>query len=272
MSGVSSGAGIVHQEAVMGTVVTFDLVTSAPAPDVEAALQRAVDWLHRVDNTFSTFKPDSEVCRFDRGELEIGAGSLDLRRVLTLCHRFNQETEGYFDAWASGRFDPSGVVKGWSIEQASHLLSQAGISDHLVDGGGDVALRGRPGPGQPWHVGVRHPLRPAAYCAVLSLGEGAVATSGTYERGQHVLDPFTGKPAADLVSVTVVGPELYAADAYATAALAMGEKAPAWLDGLPGYDALVIGADGRGWSTRGWAGLALPVQARDEGRSITAPG
>jgi FAD:protein FMN transferase len=272
MTGVSSGAGTVHQEAVMGTVVSFNVVTSAPAGDVATALRRAVDWLHWVDETFSTFKPESEVCRFDRGELEIEAGCQDLRRLLALCYRFNEETEGYFDAWASGRFDPSGVVKGWSIEQASHLLSRAGMADHLVDGGGDVVLRGQPGPGQPWQVGVRHPLRPEAYCAVLPLRDGAVATSGTYERGHHVLDPFTGKPATDLVSVTVVGPELYAADAYATAALAMGAKAPAWLDGLPGYEALVIGPDGRGWSTRGWAGLALPVQGRDEGLSATAPG
>jgi thiamine biosynthesis lipoprotein len=90
----------------------------------------------------------------------------------------------------------------------------------------------------------------------LSVAEGAVATSGTYERGQHVLNPFTGQPATELVSVTVVGPELTVADAYATAALAMGAQAPAWLDGLDGYEALVIGPDGRGWSSRGWAALA----------------
>jgi FAD:protein FMN transferase len=239
----------------MGTVVTFDVVTSAPAGEVEPALRRAVEWLHWVDETFSTYKPESEVCRFDRGELEIGACGQELRLILALCHRFSEETGGYFDAWTGGRFDPSGVVKGWSVERASYLLSQAGWPDHLVDGGGDVALRGRPGPGTPWHVGVRHPLRPSAYAAVLALSDTAVATSGTYERGRHVLNPFTGQPAADLLSVTVVGPELTVADAYATAALAMGAQAPAWLEGLAGYEALVIGPESRGWSTRGWAAL-----------------
>ena len=87
------------------------------------------------------------------------------------------------------------------------------------------------------------------------MGEGAVATSGTYERGHHVLNPFTGAPATELVSVTIAGPSLTDADAYATAALAMGAQAPGWLDRLSGYEALVIGPDGRGWSTRGWSSL-----------------
>jgi FAD:protein FMN transferase len=252
MMASTSGTGVVHQEPVMGTVVTFDVVSAAPGGEVKTALRRAVDWLHWVDETFSTYKPDSEVCRFDRGELEPGDCSLELRHVLALCHRFNGETDGFFDAWAGGSFDPSGVVKGWSIEEASRLLTDAGLVDHLIDGGGDVRLRGAPGPDVPWHVAVRHPLRRDAYCATLSLGEAAVATSGTYERGHHVLNPFSGKPATELVSATVVGPDLTVADAYATGALAMGVQAPAWLDRLNGYEALVIGPDGRGWSTRGW--------------------
>lgn len=268
MSRAPGGANTVHQEAVMGTVVTFDVVSSAPAAEVEAALRRAVEWLHWVDETFSTYKPESEVCRFDRGELDLGHCCPEFRHIFALCHRFGEETGGYFDAWAGGAYDPSGVVKGWSVEHASVLLSEAGLGDHLVDGGGDVALSGRPAPGARWHVGVRHPLQPSDYAAVLALAEGAVATSGTYERGLHVLNPLTGAPAADLVSVSVVGPELVVADAYATAALAMGAKAPAWLEGLEGYEAMVISPDGRGWSTRGWAALAaegLPSTLRAAG-------
>jgi FAD:protein FMN transferase len=252
MMASTSGTGVVHQEPVMGTVVTFDVVTAAPSSEVKTALGQVVEWLHWVDGTFSTFKPDSEVCRFDRGELELSACSPELRHILALCHRFNRETDGFFDAWAGGSFDPSGVVKGWSIEEASRLLAEAGLVDHLIDGGGDVRLRGTPGPDVPWHVAVRHPLRRDAYCATLTLSEAAVATSGTYERGLHVLNPFSGQPAAELVSATVVGADLTVADAYATGALAMGVQAPAWLDRLTGYEALVIGPDGRGWNTRGW--------------------
>jgi thiamine biosynthesis lipoprotein len=95
----------------------------------------------------------------------------------------------------------------------------------------------------------------------LAITGGAVATSGTYERGPHVLNPFSREPATELISVTVVGPELISADAYATAAFAMGAAAPKWLEGLAGYESLVISPDGRGWSTQGFKDLqsALPV-------------
>ncbi len=234
----SSGrAGAVHHEAVMGTVVTFDVRTPAPAPAVAAAVQAAVGWLHWVDLTFSTYQNGSEVNRLDRGELAVAGCSAELRHILSLCHELNKTTGGFFDAWATARFDPSGVVKGWSIEQASSILVAAAFPDHAIDGGGDVRLRGRASPGQSWHVGARHPRRPGAYSAALALAEGAVATSGTYERGADVVNPFTGRPATELLAVTVVGPELTMTDAYATAALAMGADAPAWLAALDGYEA-----------------------------------
>jgi FAD:protein FMN transferase len=249
--------GLVRHEAVMGTVVTFDICTPAPRPEVETALERAVAWLHWVDETFSTYKSTSEVCRFDRGELQLVDSSAEFREIMALCHRFGKETNSFFDAWASGQFDPSGVVKGWSIEHASSMLSAAGLPDHAVDGGGDVRLRRPRGSGQPWRAAVRHPLKLDAYCAVLSIEEGAIATSGTYERGLHVINPFTGRLATELVSATVVGPDLTAADAYATAAMAMGADAPPWLEGLNGYEALVIGPNGRGWSTPGFEQLSV---------------
>jgi len=249
---------VVHQEAVMGTVVSFAVYTRAPALAIEAALREAVEWLHWVDETFSPYKAASEVNRFDRGELSAGDCSPELAHVLALCSRLSRATGGYFDAWASGRFDPSGVVKGWSVDRASDILVDHGLADHVVDGGGDIRLRGAP-PGQPcWTVAVRHPHARQAYSAVLCVPEGAVATSGTYERGQHVLDPFTGQPAADLAAVTVVGPDLTSADAYATAALAMGAKAPAWLAGLAGYESQVVTPEGRGWWTPGFARLQAP--------------
>jgi thiamine biosynthesis lipoprotein len=241
----------------MGTVVTFDVRPPALAPPdgVAAAIQAAVGWLHWVDTTFSTYQHASEVNRFDRGELAPTDCCSELRQVIRLCQELHDKTGGFFDAWATARFDPSGVVKGWSIEQASSILVAAGFPDHAIDGGGDVRLRGSPGPGRAWEVGVRHPGRREAYSAALCLGDAAVATSGTYERGAHVVNPFTGRPARDLVSVTVVGPELTTTDAYATAALAMGAGAPGWLADLEGYEAQVVSEQGRGWSTPGWERL-----------------
>jgi thiamine biosynthesis lipoprotein len=236
----------------MGTVVSFDVRTPAPPAAIGSAIEEAETWLRWVDDTFSTYKQDSEVNRFDRGELAQEACCGELRSIITLCLQFNKGTNGFFDAWAGPRFDPSGVVKGWSIDRASDILAAHGLGDHIIDGGGDIRLRGSPSNGAPWTVGVRHPLQPDGYAAALSVSAGAVATSGTYERGLHVLDPFTGRPAAGLASATVVGPDLTTADAYATAALAMGGRAPDWLLTLNGYEAQVITPKGTGWSTPGF--------------------
>ena len=81
--------------------------------------------------------------------------------------------------------------------------------------------------------------------AIIDVTEGAVATSGTYERGEHIIDARGGTQPVALLSATVVGPELALADAYATAAFAMGADAALWLAGLRGYDGCVITTDDR---------------------------
>jgi thiamine biosynthesis lipoprotein len=248
-------ARVLRREAIMGTVFTFDLRNCPPDARPEAALDDAIVWLSWVDETFSTYRTASQVNAFDRGELTAAGCCAELKHVIALCHRFNTVTGGYFDAWATGRFDPSGVVKGWAVQEASFTLARHGFMDHVVDGGGDIVLSGGPERGGKWHVGVRHPAKAGAYCAALKVGPGAVATSGTYQRGQHVWDPVRQRPAEGLVSVTVVGPDLVEADAFATAALAMGPAAPEWLAGLDGYEAQVVAAEGRGWSTPGFKKL-----------------
>jgi thiamine biosynthesis lipoprotein len=246
------------RQEVMGTVVTFDIVTAAPVAEAAPAVEAAMAWLRWVDATFSPFQVDSAVRRIDRGDLAVADAPPEVGRILALCADLRATTRGYFDARAGGSLDPSGVVKGWAVERASELLADAGWPDHAVDGGGDIRLRGRgPGPGG-WRVAVTHPWRGDAFCAVLGLlAGGAVATSGTYERGLHVIDPHRGLPATDLAAVTVVGPELVRADAYATAALAMGVDAPDWLGGLDDHEALVVDASGRGWETPGFGHYRL---------------
>jgi FAD:protein FMN transferase len=75
---------------------------------------------------------------------------------------------------------------------------------------------------------------------VIEVSDGGVATSGRYERGDHVLDPLTGHAATTWMSITVAGPDLGFADAYATAAMALGNDGMDWLTTLPGIDAMGI--------------------------------
>jgi thiamine biosynthesis lipoprotein len=233
---------------VMGTVATVEI--AGPVADANRLIEAVFDWLREVDARFSTYRPDSEVNRLDRGEILPEECSADLRHVLERCTELWQESGGYFDTYATGRFDPSGYVKGWSVQRASELLSASGAGNHLVDVGGDIQTRGRPAPHARWEIGIRHPLERSKVCWVLAGTDLAVATSGTYERGYHVVNPLTGTLAKQLCSVTVVGRDLGTADGYATAALAMGlPGALTWLAGLDGYESGVVTADGEAYAS-----------------------
>ena len=245
-----------HVEHVMGTAVSIALADPLPARTGDRLIADTCAWLHEVDRRFSTYKADSEVNRLDRGQVRVNECSADLRSVLETCADLWRETDGYFDVYAGGRLDPSGYVKGWAVEVASARLAAAGSHHHCLNAGGDVRARGRTAAGEPWRVGIRHPWEADRVSWVLAVTDQAVATSGTYERGDHVLNPRTGGPARGLRSVTVVGPDLAVADAYATTALAMGEPGLVWLAGLPdrGYESAAVTDDGHAFRSDG-----LPV-------------
>ncbi len=252
-----------HVEPVMGTVVSFAVRPRAGhGATVAEALRQAVSWLHWVDATFSTYRADSQISRLARGELRIGACDSRVAEVLELCEFEHTASGGYFSSMVGGRLDPSGLVKGWSIELASRLLSSHGLGDHIVNGGGDVRSSGRPGPDASWQIGVAHPLHPGWLTTVVSGTDLAVATSGTAERGAHVLDPFTGRPPSGLASVTVVGTDLTRVDSVATAAFAMGEKAQPWLERLDGFEAYAVTDSGMAWWTSGYPAFGtVPVES-----------
>ncbi|GGU47583.1 FAD:protein FMN transferase [Streptomyces daghestanicus] len=221
-------------EHVMGFPVSLRV-------DDEDVPERAADavfaWLREVDARFSPFREDSEVCRLDRGEpLEISA---DLWEVLGLCEEYRAATGGAFDARLPGRgLDPCAVVKGWSVQRAAGLLAAAGARRFCLNAGGDVVAAGGP-----WRVGVRHPEDAGRLCAVLAVTDAAVATSARYERGDHILDGRTGRPATGLLSLTVVAPTLTEADAAATAAFALGREGVAWAAARPDCEVFAVDAD-----------------------------
>jgi FAD:protein FMN transferase len=242
--------GYVHVEHVMGTVVSLDVRDAAAR--AATAVGAAMEWLHDVDARFSTYRVDSEICRLDRGELRLAHASADVRDVLERCAELRDETRGLFDEGLAGRLDPSAFVKGWAAQGAADILSRCGLTDFCLNAGGDVVTRGGALPATDWRVGIQHPLDRAAIAARVRATDLAIATTGTYERGAHVIHPHTGTPPAGVLSVTVTGPDLGTADAFSTAAFALGLDGPAWTLGLKGYDALTILADGSVLSTPGF--------------------
>ncbi|MFF9908364.1 FAD:protein FMN transferase [Streptomyces olivaceus] len=242
----------------MGTVFSFDARGGEPAA-VRAALDEAVAGLHRADEVFSTYRDGSEISRLARGELTVEACAPEVAEVLELAAEAERVSGGWFSTRYQGRLDPTGIVKGWAVERAARRIAAAGATGVSVNGGGDVQLLGAPGARRPWRVGVSDPLRPGGLAAVVSASgadELAVATSGSAERGAHVVDPRTGRSAVtDLLSVTVVAPRLTWADCWATAAFAMGSREGLrWLESLEGVEGLLVTAGDEVRCTEGLAG------------------
>jgi thiamine biosynthesis lipoprotein len=238
-------------EHVMGTVISLYLPDGGAAG---MAADRAFAWFHEVDARFSPYKPDSEVSRLIRGETEVADVSEDLAEVLRIADAVELLSDGAFDIRGhrpDGAPDPTGVVKGWSVDLAGRLLEAAGIERYSINAGGDVLVHGGQGEDLPWEIGVAHPAEPGKVALVLTAIDLAVATSGTAERGLHIVDARTGRTADELLSVTVAGPDLARTDAYATAAFAMGHDGLRWVDALPGYAAAGITRDARLVTTRG---------------------
>ena len=238
--------GQLRVEQIMGTAIGIDLRDELVP---SAAVEDAFAYLRRADAQFSTYRPDSEVSRLGRGELPLAECSLELRQVLTLAEQLRVDSNGHFDVRGhrrDGAVDPSGVVKGWAVEEAAWILDAGGGRNYSINAGGDILVRGEPEPGEPWRIGIRHPLDPNAVARVLELRNGAVATSGAYERGEHISSPLTAAAPRDWLSLTVVGPSLAYADAYATAGFAMGQDGLAWANRHAGYRAYGIVGDEAG--------------------------
>jgi thiamine biosynthesis lipoprotein len=230
----------------MGTVINID-VRAAETAQLGAALDAAEAVLHGADAAFSTYREDSWITRLARRQVRPRDLPAEVVEVLELCAEVERLTDGWFSArWrGDGSLDPTGVVKGWAAERASRLLIAEGFPDHCVNAAGDVAVAGRPADRRGWRIGVADPRQPRALLGVVAAPRTdafAVATSGTAERGGHVLDPRTGRPADAVLSATVAGPVLSLADGLATALVAAGPAAPSLLDR---------------WREAGWSGCLL---------------
>ncbi|MFJ2264204.1 FAD:protein FMN transferase [Streptomyces sp. NPDC087844] len=228
-------------EQIMGLPISLRIEDGGTGREAAGAADQVFAWLREVDARFSPFLPDSEVSRLDRGELADDELSPDLVEVLDLCERYRVESGGAFQVRLPGRgLDPCAMVKGWAVQRGAELLRASGVTTFCLNAGGDVVAAGRP-----WRVGVRHPERADRVCAVVEVGDGAVATSGRYERGDHIFDGRTGRAATGLLSLTVVASSLTEADAVATAGFAMGVEGVDWAAARTGCEVFAVDA-GRG--------------------------
>ncbi len=238
----------------MGIPMSVDVRDSGAG--VSELVERAFEVLRAADRRFSRFDPDSEVSRYARRQVPPAEVSADLREVLALAGRAWDESGGAFSVRRpDGTLDTDGVVKGWAAQRAADVLEGGGLLRFCLNAGGDVVVRGEPEPGRGWHVGIRDPADAGRTLAVLELRNGAVATSGTYERGAHIWDGRTGEAVSELVSASVVAADLCRADTLATSVLAMGRDGVSWAAAHGAVAVIAVTADGRTLTDRGGATL-----------------
>ena len=227
---------------LMGMPITVDVVDARVK---ESDIASVFDYFVYVDKLFSTYKKESEISRLNAGEITKKQVSTDVRQILQLADDTKKESNGYFNIEHNGKIDPSGIVKGWAIYNAAAILKEHGFQNFYIDAGGDIQVSGKNGKGTSWTIGIKNPFKQDEIVKIVKLENKGIATSGLYIRGNHIYNPHNGaEPIIGIASMTVIGPTVYDADRFATAAFAMGVKGIQFIDKLPGYDGYMINSKG----------------------------
>ncbi len=237
---------------LMGMPVTVVIPNTS---DVKKAIDEVFAYFEYIDQTFSTYKTTSEITKINNGLLLPKDYSKDMKTVFALSEKTKQETNGYFDIINNqGKYDPSGLVKGWAIYNAVLLLKKMGFSNFYVEAGGDIQVQGKNSRNKSWNVGIKNPFNVKEIVKMVYLGNNeGVATSGSYERGNHIYNPKSRQDElANIVSITVIGPTVYEADRFATATFAMQGEGVNFIEKLNGFEGYMIDNKGIATMTSGF--------------------
>lgn len=240
----------------MGMPITVDVVGAADHAVIDAVFA----YFEGVDRRFSTYKPDSEIEAINRARLAAADYGDEMREVLAIADRTKRDSGGFFDIRRTdGTLDPSGIVKGWAIRNAAAIIAESNARDFYVEAGGDIQSSGMNAAGKPWSVGIRNPFNAEEIIKVVYPRGRGIATSGTYVRGQHIYDPHhRGRPIENIVSLTVIGPDVLEADRFATAAFAMGRAGIGFIEDMPGLEGYLVDDNGRATMTSGLEAYCTP--------------
>jgi thiamine biosynthesis lipoprotein len=224
---------------MMGMPITIEIIDPRATEEI---FNEVFNYFTHIDEVFSTYKTTSEITTINDGMLALADASEEMQLVFAMCEETKQRTGGYFDIKnPKGIYDPSGLVKGWAIWNAAKLLEKNGFQNFYVDAGGDIQPHGKNADGEKWIIGIKNPFDQNENIKVVGVSEEGIATSGTYIRGNHIYDPHrSGEAVSEIVSLTVIGPNLHDADRFATAAFAMGANGIKFIEALPGYEGYMI--------------------------------
>ncbi len=202
------------------------------------------NYLISIDEHFSTYKKNSEITLYNEGKIAEKDLSSDMKKVFKLSQETKDQTDGFFDIKYNGKIDPSGLVKGWAIYNASEILRKKGFKNFYVEIAGDIEVVGLNNEGEKWAIGIRNPFNKKENVKIVYLSNCGIATSGTYERGDHIYNPKEKKLAKEIASLTIIGPNIYEADRFVSACFAMGKAGVYFIEKLSGFEGYMIDHDG----------------------------
>lgn len=240
----------------MGMPITVEIAeNNARADDIESVFE----YFRSIDERFSTYKQTSEISRINALSLTLEAAHADVREIWDLAEETKHLTNGYFDIRRpDGSIDPAGIVKGWAILHAANILKRKGASHFYIEAGGDIQTCGKNAEGNDWRIGIRNPFSPEEIVKIITPHGHGIATSGTYLRGQHIYNPHDPHTLiTEIVSLTVIGPNVFEADRFATAAFAMGRKGIEFLEQQHGIEAYMIDKTGMATMTTHFSSFVL---------------
>ncbi len=238
---------------IMGMPITVDVIDDLVT---KKDLKEVFDYFKYIDQKFSTYKNKSEISLINQGKLEKSDYSQEMKTVFELSKETKRESDGFFDINFSGKIDPSGLVKGWAIFNAAQILEKKGFKNFYINAGGDIQVKGKNKKGLDWTIGIKNPFNQTQIVKALTIKNQGVATSGTYIRGQHIFRPNSNL-TDEIISLTVIGPNIYEADRFATAAFAMGKQGIHFIEKLKGFEGYLIDVKGIATYTSGFEKYTL---------------
>jgi len=191
--------------------------------NLKVVSERIEEYLHQIDLDFSPFRYDSLVSRYQRGDRTPLLDSTDFQTVYAQSILAEQMTDSIFTPYFAGRYDPTGLVKGWAIEEAfdkylKPLLVDSKIEGVSLNGGGDLKVATSTNSSFHWGIGIENPNNLQEILTTYYLKNGAVATSGNSKRGEHIIRMNQNQ----VEQVTVISNSLVEADIWATVGISAG--------------------------------------------------
>jgi thiamine biosynthesis lipoprotein len=236
---------------IMGMPIIVEIVDSNVSKQSFALV---FDYFKSVDERFSTYKDNSEITKINQGKLKQEEYSKDMQEIFYLAEKTKQETNNFFDIKKpDSSLDPSGIVKGWAIYKAALILKKEGYKNFCIEAGGDIEISGTNAENKPWAIGIRNPFKNEEIVKILEIKDKGIATSGSYIRGNHIYNPKNVKEKLeDIASLTIIGPNIYEADRFATACFAMGKDGIFFIENLKGFEGYSIDKNGIATMTNGF--------------------